>query len=322
MSKLLYKFYKQFGRTVGGILLTALLFSISVSLEASARQGYQPETGSGYYLAVSATLTEAKSDSPTDNIELPDYLTPRTGGFILPSTDELAKAAILPVSDPADDPQTVPANSQPEDVEAFQVPENDSVSDSYFADTVFIGDSRIVGLMTYSGVKSYYYAKVSLNIFSVLHTTFLSPSDSTKSDTQLTVLQALEKYPNFKKVYICFGINELGYSSTAFINAYEYFLDQVMALMPNATFYVQGVFPVTAAQSAKNRYGVNNDAVIRTNKLLLELAKKKKVNFVNIYEQFAGTDGALDPALTSDGIHLNKAGIKLQMDYLRTHTIK
>lgn len=318
MAKIIYE-YNKLGRTVCGVLLTALLFSVSVSLEASARQGYQPQTGSCYSVAASAPMNGTESDPPAGNIKFPDYLKPRCGGFILPSAEELAEHSNPPAAEtkPAGDQADVPAGGQT----PYEVPKSDAVDDSYFADAVFIGDSRIVGLMTYSGVKSYYYAKVSLNIFSVLHTEFLSPSDSSGSNKQLTVLEALEKYPNFKKVYISFGINELGYNPTAFINAYEYFLDQVMKLLPDATFYIQDVFPVTAEASARNRYGVNNDAVMRTNSLLLELAKKKNVNFVNMYEKFAGAGGALDPALTADGIHLNKAGISLQVEYLRTHTV-
>ena len=59
---------------------------------------------------------------------------------------------------------------------------------------------------------------------------------------------------------------------------------------------------------------------MRNNALLLDLAKKKGVYYLNVYEIFADSDGALDPSLSSDGIHLGKEGIKMQMDYLRTHT--
>lgn len=315
MADFIRRFNKNLSRTVGGIVLTALLFSLSVTLEASARQGYQPGAGSGYAVALPSVLAESAAGLPSDNMEIPDFLVPRSGGFILPSPDELAQ--YTQNTGTGDESGDTPASGQPDETPSTEVPESEAVDDSYFADTVFIGDSRTVGLMTYSGVKSYYYAKVSLNIFSVLHTKFLTDSDG----DMLTALETIEKYPIFKKVYICFGINELGYNPTSFINAYEYFTERVIELLPDATIYIQAILPVTAEVSAKNRYGVNNDAVVEFNTLLSELAQEKGLHYVNVYEEFAGTDGALDPDLTGDGIHLGKTGIERQMQYFRTHTI-
>jgi hypothetical protein len=308
---------KKIGRTVGSFILTALLFSLSVTTFASARDGDLPQKGLVYRLSTAATLASAVSDAPADPLPIPDFLIPRKVGFLLPDEEELNEYKAPPVVvEPGGD---FPAASENIEPVFTTVPESKVVGDEYFADAVFIGDSRTVGMMTYSGVKSHYYAKVSLNIFSVLHTAFLTPPEG--GDKQLTVLEALEKYPVFKKIYICFGINELGYNPTAFINAYEYFLDRVMALLPDSTIYIQAILPVSEAASARNRYGVNNEAVVRNNTLLYELAEKKGVYFVNVYEKFAGEDGTLDPSLAADGIHLSKAGIKMQMDYLRTHTV-
>lgn len=236
----------------------------------------------------------------------------------MPDEDEVLEYLTPPpAQEPSaeDSPSAGEADAPPPTI----VPQSQPVDDNYFADAVFIGDSRTVGMMTYSGVKSHFYAKVSLNIFSVLHTEFLIPPEG--GDELLTVLEALEKYPVFGKVYICFGINELGYNPTSFINAYEYFLDRVMELLPNATIYIQSIIPVSKEAAARSKYGVTNEAILRNNALLLDLAKKKGVYYLNVYEIFADSDGALDPSLSSDGIHLGKEGIKMQMDYLRTHTV-
>lgn len=310
---------KKIGRTVCFLLLTALLFSLSVTVFASARDGHQPQRGLIYKLSAACTLASASVDLPVDPIEVPDFLLPKTSGFILPGEDELSK--YLKPSEPVSEetPEEIPSAGDAETQIPTIVPQTEPVGDDYFADAVFIGDSRIVGMMTYSGVKSHYYAKVSLNVFSVLHTEFLVPPEG--GDKLLTVLDALEKYPVFKKVYLCFGVNELGYNPTAFINAYEYLLDEVIKRLPDATIYIQAIFPVSTEAAARSKYGVTNEAIVRNNKLLLELAEKKGVYYVNVYEAFAGEDGALDPSISSDGIHLGKEGIKLQMDYLRTHTV-
>ena len=307
------------GRTVCFFILTALLFSLSVTVSASERDGRQPQRGLVYRLSAASTLASAASDAPVEPLEIPDFLLPRTGGFILPDEDELAQS-LLPSAPPDETGKgEIPPAEETNAPSPTIVPESEPVGDDYFADAVFIGDSRTVGMMTYSGVKSHYYAKVSLNIFSVLHTEFLVPPEG--GDNLLTVLEALEKYPVFNKVYLCFGVNELGYNPTSFINAYEYFLEQVMQRLPDATIYIQSIIPVSKEAAAKSKYGVTNEAIVRNNALLLDLAERKGVNYVNVYEVFAGKDGTLDPSISSDGIHLGKEGIKMQMDYLRTHTV-
>ncbi len=313
MAEIIIRFNKKFGGTICCILLVALLFSITVTTTASTHGQYNHGIANDYMLAASVPLESEKPDTPTEALVLPDYLVPRSDGFILPSAEELARYATIPVPEDIKTDDDITAGGRP-----VGIPESGAVNDSYFADALFVGDSRTVGLMSYSGVQSCYYAKVSLNIFSVLHTEFITLPGS---DSMVTVLGAIEKNPVFKKVYISFGINELGYNSASFINAYEYFLDRVMALLPNAEVYIQNVFSVTAAASAKNQYGVNNDAINKTNELLAELARKKGVSYLNLYEQFAGADGTLDTSLTSDGIHLNKAGVAQQMQYIRTHTV-
>lgn len=302
---------KKIGRTVYFLALTALLFSLSITVFASKSDEQKAQKGLAYQSSAASTLASSAADEPVAPVEIPDFLLPKNGGYILPNEGELSQ--YLPPR--TSTPPTEEAKGPPPTI----VPESEPVGDDYFADAVFIGDSRTVGMMTYSGVKSHFYAKVSLNIFSVLHTRFLVPPEG--GDNLLTVLEALEKYPVFSKVYICFGVNELGYNPTSFINAYEYFLDQVMQRLPNATIYIQSIIPVTKEAAAKSKYGVTNEAIVRNNALLLDLAKKKGVYYVNVYEIFAGEDGALDPSLSSDGIHLGKEGIKMQMDYLRAHTV-
>ena len=79
--------------------------------------------------------------------------------------------------------------------------------------------------------------------------------------------------------------------------------------------------PVSEETSAKNNYGVKNTASSEFNALLLEQAYVKGAYYVNTYEEFSGESGALEAGLSSDGIHLGKAGIQRQMQYLRTHTV-
>jgi len=99
---------------------------------------------------------------------------------------------------------------------SVRVAESKAVESSYFSDALFLGDSRTVGLSLYSGLKSNYYSQQGLNISSVVSSAFIASGDK-----KITLSQALDAKKDFTKVYISFGINEIGWPSTdSFIKAY------------------------------------------------------------------------------------------------------
>ena len=52
-----------------------------------------------------------------------------------------------------------------------------------------------------------------------------------------------------------------------------------------------------------------------------ELAMQKECPYLNVSEAVTGEDGCLRPELTTDGIHLNTAGCKEWLNYLKTHAV-
>jgi hypothetical protein len=92
---------KNIGRTVCFILLTALLFSLSVTVFASSHNGQQPQKGLVYRLHATSTLESAASDPPVEPLDIPDFLLPKTGGFLLPDEDEVLEYLTPP---PAQEP--------------------------------------------------------------------------------------------------------------------------------------------------------------------------------------------------------------------------
>ena len=77
----------------------------------------------------------------------------------------------------------------------------------YFADALFIGDSRTDGLRLYSGIKGAdFYCYKGLTVFEMDDRAVVELDGG-----KYTVEQALEKGPQYAKIYISLGINELGY---------------------------------------------------------------------------------------------------------------
>lgn len=200
-------------------------------------------------------------------------------------------------------------------------PSEPSVDDSYFADALFIGDSRTVGLLSYSGVDSYYYAKVALTIRGVLTNEFIEDSSSGEIITR-SVIETIRKYPVFRKIYISFGLNELGWAHGTFIKTYEHVLDTIREILPDAQIFIQAIIPVSREISEEGTNGVRNETIHEYNRQLAGLAEKKQHFFLAIDDEFADEDGNLVAGISSDGIHFGGHVCRLQMDYFRAHTVR
>lgn len=216
-----------------------------------------------------------------------------------------------------DNNSTVETSSREEISETTQshVTETPAPSNDYFADTCFIGDSRTQGLMLYSGLDSTFYAGTGLNVKTVFSTACVNINGQS-----YTVLDAL-KTRSFKRVYVSFGINEVGWpSADGFINYYEDLITQIKQLQPNATICVQSILPVSATRSAKGD-SINNEQIASRNQLIKAMAARLSVTYLDITSAVCGDSGTLPADAGGDGIHLNAYYCKLWANYLAEHPI-
>ena len=197
------------------------------------------------------------------------------------------------------------------------VPENGRVDDSYFSDALFVGDSRMQGFVLYSGlsnVKS--YTSVGLAVDTAYSKKFVQLDGK-----ELTLAEALQQTaPNFGKIYLLFGMNELGWGTwSVFVSKYGGLIDLIQQANPNAVIYLESLIPLTAEKSAKSDW-LNNDHVNSFNKMIWQLAADKGVYYLNTAAGLAGEDGTLPGDASTDGVHLNKEACGKWLEYLKTHT--
>ena len=200
------------------------------------------------------------------------------------------------------------------------VPVSEAADDYYFNDALFIGDSRTVGLLSYGGVKSFFYAKVALTIRGVFTNAFIEDSSSGENVTR-TILDTVRIYPQFKKVYILFGLNEVGWDPKVFINTYSYVIDQFQEILPNAQIFIVEISPVSKKVSDLGTNGVRNETIDRFNKMLLQLAEEQEVFYLALGDVFRTKDGCIPDDVSWDGIHFNVESCKKQMNYIRNHVV-
>ena len=199
-------------------------------------------------------------------------------------------------------------------------PKTDPVDMDYFSDALFIGDSRTHGLELYSGVKgATFYVYTGLSIFGVNN-----PGLVTLDGQDYSIVEALEKGPQFGKVYIAFGMNELGYyNEENYLHTFGVFIEEVKALQPGAVIYLQNLAPVDEAKCKV--YGqascITNARVEAFNQLFAQLAREHQVVLVDVYSALMGDGDTLPEGATSDGIHFTRPLYETWLTCLMEHTV-
>lgn len=229
----------------------------------------------------------------------------------------LEAPAVSDVSVPAELPEKAEEPSAPEKEPWAPVAESAPVDDSYFDDAAFVGDSRTDGFRLYSGLERGMY-------FYVTGETVASATElqnwKTENGEKISLADAVAA-ADCGKIYLMMGVNELGWNGTDIFRGHaETLLQRLMSDHPEAELVIQSLLPVTAEQDAKGTY-VNNRRILAYNQVWLELAEQYDCNYVNVAEAVTDESGCLPGELSYDGVHLNKAGCRLWLDYLRTHSV-
>ncbi len=241
-----------------------------------------------------------------------------TDGTLLAAADETAgiKAADENVQE---DVQTEPfpdAADGPEEPVAYEFQE---VTEDYFNDAVFIGDSRTVGLFEYGGLeeRADFFAKISLTIYDV----FTEPvAKDEETGEKITVEEALSK-KQYGKVYLMLGINELGTGNTEyFMKSYTAAVEKIRELQPDAIIFVEGIMRVTGEKN-ENDPIFNNTNINEKNDAIATLADNRDVFYIDVNEVVCDENGDLIGEYTIDEIHLKAKYYEIWKDFLLKHGI-
>ena len=187
---------------------------------------------------------------------------------------------------------------------ALAAAENPNVNDPHrfdsFEGALFIGDSRTEGMLFYSGVENAdFFSGKSMSVDKVLKGNTVNVGGEDLS------LKDLLKKKTYNKVYICLGINELGWTSKdSFTESYGTLIDQVITAQPAAEVFVELLFPVSAKKSGSDKV-FNNTNIKTCNERLSALAQEKGVRALDPSPPLVDASGSLKTEATSDGIHIN-----------------
>lgn len=125
---------------------------------------------------------------------------------------------------------------------------------------------------------------------------------------------------NPKKLFLLIGINDLAnnVSSDSIMKNLTKITDEIKRISPKTEIYLQSILPVNESFGRFTRVNGKTTEIIRVNKAISELAKSKKLHFINLYPLFTqpGTN-ILRVDLTYDGLHLSEAGYRVWAEELK-----
>lgn len=203
-----------------------------------------------------------------------------------------------PVTEP---PATEPPATEPP--KSNKYPGHDfssgAVSDSWYSDVLFIGDSRTVGLRDYArSGNADYFCTVGMSVFNY--------EDRSASDINFSkqTLESLLTSKTYGKIFISLGINECGYSTGSLIKAYTKLVNRVRELQPGAKIILQGIITVTEKYAGNKDY-FQPSHIQSINDRIKGLSNGSTVFYIDANPYFTDNRGYLYTDITGDGCHFS-----------------
>lgn len=193
--------------------------------------------------------------------------------------------------------------------------QTDRASDSYLDETVWVGDSRIVGMALNNMIKeSNAFAETGLS-----HDNINAVSCVEINGRNYTIPQAVGiRKP--KRMVIAFGINGIAWMSIDdFMESYTQMVETLQRRSPDSVIILQAILPVSSTYE-RNEPRVTNRKIDQYNQRIKQLAEEMGLYYLEADTALKNTDGSLYSAYNNgDGLHYNKAGAQAIVDYFMTH---
>lgn len=195
------------------------------------------------------------------------------------------------------------------------VPEAGPVTDSWFDDALFIGDSRVSGFSAYNILTNPDIVSgnnVSAgNILDGENTFDIGSGEQSLNDILIS-----KKYG---KIYISLGTNELSWSASykpeTFKENLLAVIDVVRGYQSSASVYLMNIIPVSSDYSWSS-------ALQNMNNVIASVALQKSVYYLDVSSLFDDGSAHLNPGYDAgNGIGITVPAYNTLLDYLLSHTV-
>ena len=233
--------------------------------------------------------------------------------------------------EPATEPTEVPTEPATESTPApptdprapvLEAPEIQSVDESFFDDAVFVGDSISLKLTQYAASSG------SLGNAKFLTVSSLGVHNAVDDHPETQVTYRGVRYKDLekaiaatgaKKVFIMFGMNDIGYYGIDSTMSYwSRLLEMIYTACGEITVYIQSMTPVW---TGGERGTLNNANVLAYNEQLKAFADANGCAYIDIHPYMTDSTGGLATKYCADKyVHLTKAGAKTWVAVLKAYS--
>lgn len=252
-------------------------------------------------------------------------------GMILPPeeippavTTAAPETTVDPAVTTAPDETTEPSETTPPEP-VIILPEAEAVDEAYFSSVIFVGDSRTQGMQIATGGHgATFYADRGIAVDGLEKRAFIKRTAEDGSTRELTVTEALTEDAFDGMLYLWFGLNEVGWISSAhFENTYRQTLGKLIEICPAADICLMSVPPVgrSAIVIGADSPAAANARIKTHNEIIHRLAEEFGVYYLDCTTPFTDEEGYLPEGYSNDGIHLRVERNRELLAYIQTHPI-
>lgn len=169
---------------------------------------------------------------------------------------------------------------------------------TYFDNTLFIGDSRTVGLHEYGDLgNAVVVADSGMSVYKIFQQSFRMDSG------EKVTLNDLLSERQFEKIYIMLGINELGYPFESTVKRYKEMVTTIKEAQPETMVFLQANLHIAEKKSASSDI-YNNENINRFNDTVKEFSEEDGDIYLDVNEIFDDGNGNLAEEFTADQSHV------------------
>lgn len=136
------------------------------------------------------------------------------------------------------------------------------------------------------------------------------------------VLARLDEIVNAQPsmIFLMIGINDISqnYNNDYLCKNFERIIQHIRKDSPETIVYIQSLLPVNNTFGRYKKLINKEKQIEQLNKQLKSFCKKEKIQFVNLYPLFLQKKRTLNPAYTTDGLHLNEAGYQVWTEAIKS----
>ncbi len=207
-----------------------------------------------------------------------------------------------------------PSGEEPEEEEQDEPEEEELPPEEFFQNTLFIGDSRTMGLAEYADLTgAVVFANTGMNIYR------LYSLKNGVRDQEAYLEDVLAKN-QFRKIYLMLGINELGYDEGQTVKRFEEEVLKLRELQPDAKIVLEANLHVTSERSERDEI-FNNEGIDRINGNIRQIAEKYGFSYIDVNEIFDDETGGLNAQYTHDEVHVLGKYYQQWADWIRENKI-